>query len=1070
MTELQSDLDNRVSGVVGRDVGISGIPTIQWFFMSIFLTVSLPFIITNPGFGIILFCSFCVAWFTLTGNDPNSFIERFGQPIHYISAEPYLETNAAGIPMPEKIARDPTYTVNGKPRKMSYIEKRYEFLTYVQMNMDCSGGAYLLQKQQNLMFIFVWEVMDGDDPSATHQEAMSRIESARRCFPQLPFDVDLKGHEECIQDASVYIDSMRQLLKDVNLNTLERHLIKSRIEKATQMEEHGSTAPMLFRRSFIAAKFKVPLGTKTEYKRNVIERELYKFGMVLGLGNRKGTVDRWAETIELAYNTAFKPVQTLLESHAGLGLKVRAMDVHEIHERDWYELHNSEVPAIPHYMLFDNNGLSGPYYNYDIPLHNHTFVPEQGQPVIPEFGDDVIYFPAKGKYAGFLRIDKPYGSFPEHSTVNGPSKALGMYRYLHNRTTRYGNGNPIRDYRIVWEVARDDSGIERISLDRNISSSVKRASEAHVKGTRDVPAEERELEAVEARRKLRQNDPPCHFALGVWLYRDSIAELNHDLKSLAGEFAAARTERVFFKIHQYWEQTWLFEGSLFLTKPHYRCQKLLSSEVIPQVPRIFAPKLDSKGVLFLNKELRVPTYLDICDVVPNHTAILGITGAGKSLLMSEIILEALIKNNPVVVFDFPRPDGTSTYRDMVYLLQACGKKAYYYDVRQPINAIECIDLSSFLDENGNKGKNYQVRYETMISDHIELLTILILGSEPLPGEERDYAPEIAKMYREFLAQPHIQERQAIASKAGFGNPGYELMPTIKADLYPFIAGELTNNIEGWASRKMRECPDPKSVQIYSDIARRMGGRLDTKLGHSIKGPSSFDIDCDFLVVALTEVKADDESLIFANSGLNILTRKAMLSYAATCIVDEGTTLFKLKQFAKKISDYPPTARKYGSNFVLGAQVIEPIVASGYSSTIFGNMINKIMGYCSKSIYQEMISDEIGMRPEIAAKYMSEDYKANLQRGESYWYLMRANKHVELTFSVSDLLLAMNSNDVKEVQARDRFKAKYSNPDDPADIQWLLDYSKVYAKACRNKISFDRILPDVVVEQREEVAA
>jgi hypothetical protein len=683
-----------------------------------------------------------------------------------------------------------------------------------------------------------------------------------------------------------------------------------------------------------------------------------------------------------------------------------------------------------------------------MPFHSYTFSPEDGQNVLPIPAKDVLYFPQKQKYAGFLSIGRVWGTYPEHYN----SKALGMFRYIYNYTTRKGSGSPYKDYRIVWEIARDDSGLERFTLDRNITSSVKRSSEAIARGTRDVKHEEMEEEAVYARKKLLENDPPCHFSIGIWLYRNTIDELNLDLQALASDMAAAKTERVNFHVQDIWDQSWLFEGGLFQTKPVYRCQKQFASKVVPQIPRIVAPKLDSKGVLFLNKSMRTPTYLDICEVVPNHTAVLGLTGAGKSLLMSEMAIEPLIRGNPTVAFDFPRPDGTSTYRDMVHNLQLCGKKAAYYDVRSPINGIEFVDLTAF------KGKTYEDRKKILVSDHVDLLTILVLGAEPLPGEERDYSPAISEMYHDFIEQPEIMKRHEIASRAGFGSTDYKLMPTIESDLMPFLSGE-----DGWIKRMMKENDDPKSIEIYSAILRRLRGRLDTPLGKSLKSASTLDIDVDFLVMALTEVKADDESLIYANSGFNILTRKAMQSYAATCLCDEGTTLFKLKQFAKKISDYPPTARKYGSNFILGAQVIEPIISSGYSKTIFGNMINKMLGYCSSSIYQEMISPDIGMRPEIAAKYQSDDYVANLQRGESYWYLMRANKHYELTFSCSDLLLAMNSNQVPEMLARERFKKKYADSNNPSDLQWLLDYSKVYAKARRNKIPFDQILPDVKID-------
>ena len=474
---------------------------------------------------------------------------------------------------------------------------------------------------------------------------------------------------------------------------------------------------------------------------------------------------------------------------------------------------------------------------------------------------------------------------------------------------------------------------------------------------------------------------------------------------------------------------------------------------MPQIPLIKPCKLDSKGILLIHKEARTPSYLDIVSVVPNHTGVFGFTGAGKSVFMGDLALEPVIYNNPLVIFDFPAEEGRSTYTPIVETLQDCGKRSANYDVRRNrMNAVEMPDLRGVAQQL--TAEQYADRVNDVIDNHVELLTILVLGANPIAGEIEDVNLSLSRSYRAFHKEPSIKARYDLAIAAGFGTSQYQEMPILE---------EFIGFAQQWFKHQLDQDDSVTdySRQVVDKIMSRLKGRLDTPLGRSLNGPSSFSTDTDVLVVALTNVSEDTESLIYSVAGMNVLLRKAMQSNESTCICDEGTTLFRLKPFAKKISALPPTARKWGCNFILGAQTVTPIFESGYGNAIFGNMSNVLMGFASEEIVREMTSDRVGFRPEIAKKYLSEKYRANAQLAQSYWYLKRGTTHMELTYSPSELHLAITSNNKNEVAARRRFKAQHGS-EDPQDIRWLFQYAKTFADHKRRGVPVEHICPDVVL--------
>ena len=884
MSESSHD-NNRVNTIIGEVAGIAGIPIAQLIYIVGFAVFMLPFFFRNPTLVFFIFIIVITIWLILSWDDPAGFFERWTRVRKLYAAEEEVIFNKAGIPRPHQPRqKSMQLRLKGKRIQMTRIESQFELLTYGQIELDGYViGYYLLQRGPRLMFIFAFDT-SGLDPAMTTEQARLQLTAINTAVAQLPYSVALKGFDDLFCDSATYVGLQQSLKELPDITSLEKGLIASRQKKAQDLGRDGR---LLKKSLTIFAKYIVPLGTKAEFKRNALERLLSDIAPALGMGQREASPDRWAETIKLAYDNAWQAVYTLLSSATGFGMQVRALSAQEMFKRDWDELHNEPAPAVPQLLVYDQFGLHDPIINGPIDALGTLFSSEHGYPGVPEFGDSVIYCPTKDKYLGFLRVGL-VESFPPEI---GGSVPLGKIRYLLNILTH--GESPIYDYRVVWELARIDSMAERINLDRQISASVKQEAYAIQKGTINVVAMRRREQAVEARDQIEQNNPPCWMSLGIWLYRDSAEQLNNDLNNLAKYFTTAKVERSWHTTQDHWMLSWPFAWSPLLTKPMLRQQKYLSKDAIPQLPLIKPPKLDKNGVLLIHKETRTPCYLDIVKVVPNHTAVLGFTGAGKSVFMGELAIEPIIRNNPLVVFDFPAEEGRSTFTPLVETARDCGKRAANYDVRrQRMNPIELPDMRRL--QHILSPKEYQERVDDVLADHVYLLTTLVLGASPQPGEIEDVSLQLSRAYSAFHANSIIANRYKVAINAGFGGSGYGEMPILE-DFVKFAQGWYAFELE-----RDKSVTD-YSRQVVDKIMSRLKGRLDTALGRSLNGLSSFSLETDVLVVAMTNVNEDTESLIYAMAGMNVLLRKAIQHTESTCICDEGTTLFRLIPFARRIS-------------------------------------------------------------------------------------------------------------------------------------------------------------------------
>ena len=105
-------------------------------------------------------------------------------------------------------------------------------------------------------------------------------------------------------------------------------------------------------------------------------------------------------------------------------------------------------------------------------------------------------------------------------------------------------------------------------------------------------------------------------------------------------------------------------------------------------------------------------------------------------------------------------------------------------------------------------------------------------------------------------------------------------------------------------------------------------------------------------------------------------------------------------------------------------------------------------------------ESIGFHREILKQYTTQAFKPSRELLQSYWYLKRSDKHIEVTHAPSHLLLALAATDPDEEAARAKVMSRYDD-----EIEGLKAFAKVNVRAKKMGISVDAL-----VEQELAVAA
>ncbi|BAZ01922.1 hypothetical protein NIES37_59290 [Tolypothrix tenuis PCC 7101] len=664
---------------------------------------------------------------------------------------------------------------------------------------------------------------------------------------------------------------------------------------------------------------------------------------------------RLETVITNAYKQGFGRWEQLLSNK--MGLDIKPLNAEQLWGEVWRRFNDTAPIDIPQLLILDENGLHEQVYS-DLAstkllvdnIHSTTLLMESGVPCA-----DRRWVNVNNKYIGALTfLEKP----------GGWANKTSQLRYLWELLSR----ETVVDTEIFCQLTAANPALVKTTLQRVLKQSNMTALMAQEKSrTIDVNAQLKLKKSVAAQEQLYEGAVPIYTGIAIFVHRPTVEQLDEATRYIENCFQ--RPARVIRETEYAWK-IWLqslpivWEG--LLVKPFNRRQLYLTSEVPGLMPLVLTRQGDNQGFELIAAEGGTPVHLDLFTQHKN-LALFATTRAGKSVLVSGILTQALAHDIPVVALDFPKPDGTSTFTDYTQFMEENG--AYFDISKQSNNLFEQPDLR-FLsaEEQRDRMLDYTAFLESA-------LMTMVLGSSTenqLLGQTVRSLINLA--LTAFFSDRTIQQRYREAMIGGFGSPAWQRTPTLK-DFLTFCSPEHLE-IDSLSGRV---------EDALSQIQLRLRFWLSSRVGQSISTPSSFRTDAKLLVFALRNLSDSEDAAVLSLSAYSAALRRALSSPASIFFIDEAPILFEFDQIANLVGRICANGAKAGIRVILSAQDPDTIAKSPAASKILQNLTTRLIGRIQPVAVDSFVNI-LKYPREIIARNASESFFPRKEGIYSQWLL------------------------------------------------------------------------------------
>jgi hypothetical protein len=433
-----------------------------------------------------------------------------------------------------------------------------------------------------------------------------------------------------------------------------------------------------------------------------------------------------------------------------------------------------------------------------------------------------------------------------------------------------------------------------------------------------------------------------------------------------------------------------------MATPFGRRQLYLTSEVPGLMPLVVTQPCDRSGFELIAEEGGQPIHLDLFNQHQN-LGLFATTRAGKSVLVSGILTQALAHRFPVVALDFPKPDGSSTFTDYTQLVGGA-----YFDIsRESNNLFELPDLRHLPgDERKERLDDFQSFLESA------LLTMIVGSGTQSSVMTQTIRSILVLALKAFLADASIQRRYLEAMEGRLGSTAWNQMPTL-ADFLGFCApdkldlNQVGGNIEA----------------ALNMIELRLRFWLASRVGRAISTPSSFPTDAQLLVFALRNLSNEEDAAVLALSAYAAALRRALEAPASIFFIDEAPILFEFDEIGALIGRLCANGAKAGIRVIISAQDPDTVHQSPASAKIFQNLTTRLIGRIQPMAVDSF--ERILKYPKpIISRNASESFFPKREGIYSQWLLDNNGLYTYCRYYPAFVQLAAVANNPDEQATRD----------------------------------------------------
>jgi hypothetical protein len=604
----------------------------------------------------------------------------------------------------------------------------------------------------------------------------------------------------------------------------------------------------------------------------------------------------------------------------------------------------------------------------------------------------------KKQYTGvMLFADKPDGWPDEESQL----------RYLWNVLSK----ETVYDTEVIAQVQRGSSRLLKDKLQSLTKQAQSSAQLAAERNETDVGATLAAEKALDAQVALYENEEPLHMSIVTLIHRPSLRLLDRDCADFQSYF---RRDGWLVREQEYAHRIWLetfpaLNWDKLLTKPFNRRITFVTSEALGMMPLVCNRSLAQEGFELIAEEGGTPIFSNLYKE-HFHMGIFGRTGAGKSVVASDLFVHALPHQIPITVLDFPRSDGTGSFDALCeYLPSLCG----YVDIgdlKKGWNLFEPPNLK------GLDRKTQQERFSDFKEYLLEILTIMVMGIKEKRGLliNEDLVRSLLLLALEaFYEDIEIRERFARAFLKGLNSLEWQNMPTLE-DFIPFCSLE----------RLRLSGAGEETLRVLNYIKVRFRYWRESRLGQLLSKPTTFASDAQMLVVALRNLNNEVDAAVMALLAYLGAIRRSLAFSVSIFFVDEAPILVEYDSIANLIGRLFANGRKSGIRVIFGSQGIGSLIRCAAADKIFDNMQVKLIGAIASKTIDDYV--EVFNYPRwLIARNIDETFGINKVDRYSRWLYHEKGQLIPCRHYPSRELFALTANNAEETQLRREFWQKHS---------------------------------------------
>jgi hypothetical protein len=856
--------------------------------------------------------------------------------------------------MKQKIGKK-SVSIAGNETRLTPFEDALHLATMLRVSLNGRDiGAYILTKgtqKDRFCFVFGFECR-GIHTTLRPEQIDTIVNNIEAGLKDIPTDERMTLHLGSFSSDKTRQQELASLIKNAPSRDI-KYLLMAERARVKELTISGIRKP-----KFLRIYVTYTVESSNTNADDWIERLLAKAeSWWLKFKGELSEVEyqRLETIITNAYKQGFLRWEQLLANKMGLDIKPLTAD--ELWEETWRRFNDTQPIDIPQLITLDENGIHE-QVNSDLPstkllidnIHSTTLLMESNVPCA-----DRRWVNVKNRYIGVMTFLEKPGGWRNKST---------QLRYIWELLAR----ETVVDTEVFCELTTANPAFVKTTLQRVLKQSNMTTIMAQEKSkTIDVNAQLKLKKSVAAQEQLYEGAVPIYTGIAILVHRPSIEKLEEATRYIENCFQRpARVIRETEYAWKIWLQTLPIVWEGLLAKPFNRRQLYLTSEVPGLMPLVLTKQGDRQGFELIAEEGGTPIHIDLFNQHKN-LALFATTRAGKSVLVSGILTQALAHGIPVVALDFPKPDGTSTFTDYTEFME--GNGAYFDISKQSNNLFEQPDLRS-LDPEQQRDRTLDY-----ISFLESALMTMVLGSSTESQILSQTVRSLLNLALEaFFADEGIKERYHQAIAGGFGSPAWPKTPTLKDFLY-FCSPEhlQLNSVSG------------RVDDALSQIQLRLRFWLSSRVGQAISAPSSFPTDAQLLVFALRNLSDSEDAAVLSLSAYSAALRRALSSPASIFFIDEAPILFEFEQISDLVGRVCANGAKAGIRVILSAQDPDTIAKSKAASKILQNLTTRLIGRI-QPVAVDSFADILKYPRNIISRNASESFFPRKEGIYSQWLL------------------------------------------------------------------------------------